>query len=61
MKIEPCPACKSKNIRIAHVMNARYFVMCNKCFWCGKTKLFKFRAIRSWNKSELNNTDMPIW
>lgn len=54
MKAKRCPNCQSKDVRIWHVITARlpwwYYAECEHCHWCGKTKLFRFRAIRSWNK-----------
>lgn len=52
-ELKPCPNCHSKKLmvwRIAPPKGRRFFVWCDECYWCGKTKLFKFRAIRAWNK-----------
>jgi len=54
-KIRPmiCPNCTSGRVTVwknAYPRSMKYFVECDKCHWCGKTKLLKFRAIRAWNK-----------
>lgn len=56
-ELKPCPNCKSKKLTVWHISYPRsrkFFVECDECYWCGETKLFKFRAIRAWNK-EANN------
>lgn len=58
-KLKPCPNCKksgrsavinrvmlSGNIFDKHL----FFVECPSCHWCGDTKLFLWRAKRSWNR-----------
>lgn len=55
-KLTPCPNCKSKTLKKVHILSARlpfwWYIECWKCHWSGRTKLFLFRAIRSWNKEE---------
>lgn len=52
--IKDCPNCKSKHLIKAHIASARlpfwWHIECWDCHWCGKTKLFLWRAVRSWNK-----------
>lgn len=54
MVIKECPNCNGKNITKVHISSAHlpwwWFIMCNSCKWCGKNKLFLFRAIKAWNK-----------
>lgn len=51
LKIMPCPKCKSKQVGVWHSLFTRkYFVECENCHLCGKSKLFKRRAIKSWNR-----------
>ncbi len=62
-KLKPCPSCGSDNVEIGRVCGRYggrghwFYVECGDCFWCGKTKLFCFRAVRAWNKEskEKNN------
>lgn len=53
-EIKPCPYCGSTNIKKAHSLSKRlpwwWHIECWDCHWCGKQKLFLFRAIKSWNK-----------
>ena len=53
-ELKPCPSCKSKNIKRVHVASAKlpwwWFIECWDCHWCGATKLFLYRAVKSWNK-----------
>ena len=54
-KIKPCPNCNHTNtMRKVHISSARlpfwWYIECWNCHWCGKTKLFLFRATKSWNK-----------
>ena len=54
-EIKPCPNCNHTNtMRKVHILSARlpfwWYIECCNCHWCGKTKLFLFRAIKSWNK-----------
>lgn len=58
-KLNPCPKCRKsgKAAIINRIMVSGsifdkhlYFVECPSCHWCGKTKLFKWRAIRAWNR-----------
>jgi len=56
-KLKPCPNCHSEKlvmVRIAPPKGRWFYVECEDCYWCGEIKLFKFRAIRAWNK-EANN------
>ena len=49
--LKPCPFCNNKNLTIWRVCGSlRFYVECGICHWCGKTKLFKFRAKRAWNR-----------
>ena len=54
MEINSCPNCGCNHIWKVHSVSSRlpwwWYMECKKCHWCGKTKLFLFRAIRSWNK-----------
>ena len=54
MEIKPCPNCGCKHIWKSHSASSLlpwwWHMECAECHWCGKTKLFLFRAIRSWNK-----------
>ena len=54
MKLKPCPNCGSSRVYIWHICTARlpwgHYAECEDCHWCGKTKLFRRRAIRAWNK-----------
>ena len=54
MKIKSCPNCGITNrILKVHLCSRKlpfwYFIECENCHWCGKTKLFLRRAIKSWN------------
>ena len=58
-RLKPCPECgkSGKAAIINRIMCSGsifdkhlYFVECPGCHWCGKTKLFKWRAVRAWNK-----------
>lgn len=53
-KIKFCPKCGSNLIGKINIKSARlpfwWYLGCARCHWCGKTKLFLFRAIKSWNK-----------
>ena len=59
MKIKSCPNCGSNHIWKVHIASSKlpwwWFMECSECHWCGKTKLFLFRAIRSWNKESRGN------
>ena len=58
-ELNPCPNCSKsgKAMRINRVMCSGsifdkhlFFVECPSCHWCGKTKLFLWRAKRAWNR-----------
>lgn len=53
-EVKSCPNCGSTNTKKVHSLSRRlpwwWHIECWNCHWCGKTKLFLFRAIRSWNK-----------
>lgn len=53
-KIKPCPDCGCTTTRRVHILSRWlpfwWFIECDDCHWCGKTKLFLWRAIKSWNK-----------
>lgn len=58
MKTGRCPNCNStKEVKKVHIVSCRlpwwWYIMCDNCKWCGKTKLFLFRAIKSWNKESI--------
>ena len=58
IRIKPCPVCGEKKPEIwlsyngTRLVKWRYFVMCPSCRWYGYKKLFKRRAVRSWNRYE---------
>ena len=53
-ELKPCPNCGCKLIWEVHVLSARlpwwYFRECSYCYWCGETKLFKWKARQAWNR-----------
>lgn len=59
--LKPCPNCKANNIKKVHSLSSYlpwwWHIECFDCHWCGKTKLFLRRAIKSWNKESGNNND----
>lgn len=55
--IKPCPYCGEKEyVKIMHILSRKlpmwFYIECDKCGWCGKSKLFLKRAIRSWNRDK---------
>lgn len=54
--INKCPDCKTgKYIKMVNIVGGRrlpnwWFVECDNCHWCGKTKLGAKRAIKWWNR-----------
>lgn len=59
--IKSCPNCgKSGKTTIVNRIvysgsifdNHLFFIECPSCHWCGKTKLFLWRAKRAWNKEK---------
>ena len=54
IKHKSCPGCGSNQIFFIHICSRRlhswWRLECWECHWCGKTKLFLRRAIKSWNK-----------
>lgn len=54
LKLNKCPNCHSSNLIRVHISSARlpwwWYIECNECHWCGKTKLGLKRARRSWDK-----------
>lgn len=55
MKLKPCPDCGCTNrivkVRIMFPDRPRkWYIMCDNCHWCGRTKLFLRSAERAWNK-----------
>lgn len=60
-KLKPCPNCgrSGKKIGYARIVCSGsmfdghlYYIECPSCHWCGKTKLFLWRAARAWNKEK---------
>lgn len=51
-----CPACGSTCLLLVHTSSAFlswwWHVECQKCYYCGKTKLFLRRAVKGWNKEK---------
>jgi hypothetical protein len=55
----PCPNCGKSGEKLVvnricfdgtwTVKLGKYFIACPKCHWCGKTKIFLWRAKRAWN------------
>lgn len=49
-----CPNCRCNNLKYVRVVSRRlpfwWRIECWNCHYCGKTKLFLKRAIKSWNK-----------
>lgn len=52
LKLKPCRWCGSEKIGIYPSNDGyfRYIATCDSCHWLGSSRLFKFRAIRAWNK-----------
>ena len=58
--LRPCPKCgkSGKKLFIIRVQFdgtwtcnlGKFFIECPNCHWCGKTKVFLWRAKRAWNK-----------
>ena len=53
-KIKRCPYCKHPKPWVVRIHPLRgiftkYYIECRACHYCGKTKVGKKRAIRSWN------------
>ena len=59
INIKPCPNCGSKKIWKCHSLTNKFYwhLECSNCHWCGSTKLFLWRAIKSWNKEKDNETE----
>ena len=60
-KFLPCPRCQNEQVFLMHRILSRllpwwFYVECGVCHWCGKTKLFQKRAIKSWNRASKRNT-----
>lgn len=59
MKIRICNNCGNLDPLIVHVSSKKipfwYYVECKNCHYCGKTKLFQKKAIKSWNKEQKEN------
>lgn len=54
----PCPNCGKSAVGIWRIMGSRkYVVECNSCHWFGKTRRFRWRAIRAWNREGRMKTD----
>ncbi len=60
MKLKPCPNCSlsGRKLWVCRVMVdgtwscklGKYYIECPSCHWCGKTKVFLWRAKRAWNR-----------
>ena len=52
-----CPNCDSGITLTNHIRSSRlpfwWYLECANCHWCGKTKLFLWRSVRSWNKEKI--------
>lgn len=57
-KRKPCPNCGCQTTNRVHILSNRlpfwWYIECENCHWCGKTKLFLRRAVRAWNKEKTN-------
>ena len=71
IELKPCPFCHYQNhLKKAHIVSRRlpfwWFIECDNCHYCGKTKLFLFRAVKSWNmmaetvKDQLDKDEVEI-
>ena len=60
VKLKPCPKCNSTRVYKCHsILRPQWWhIECWNCHWSGKTKLFLFRAIKSWNKETRTQKDM---
>lgn len=51
-----CPNCNSSRIADVHILSRKppwwWRVECIDCHWCSPTKLFRYRAIKAWNKRQ---------
>lgn len=60
MKLKPCPNCHITNrlVRVHIITDTpkHWYIMCDNCHWCGKTKLFLRSAEKAWNKERKNET-----
>lgn len=53
--LKPCPFCHYQNrLKKVHIISRRlpfwWFIECDNCHFCGETKLFLRRAVKSWNR-----------
>ena len=58
-KLKPCPQCGKSGsaVHIKRIMFSGsifdkhlYYVICGHCNFCGKTKVFLWRAVKAWNR-----------
>ena len=54
-QLKSCPNCHYQNRLIkVHILSKKlpfwWYIKCDNCHLCGKTKLFLLRAIKAWNK-----------
>lgn len=53
IKPKTCPKCGRPHVNVWRILGTRkYTVECVSCHWFGKTRLFRWRAIRAWNKEK---------
>lgn len=55
--LKPCLNCKNTKPTIWRIISPkpyRYFVECDTCHWCGRTRWFKWSAKNAWNRRDSN-------
>ena len=62
--LKPCPFCHYQNrLKKVHIISRRlpfwWFIECDNCHFCGETKLFLRRAVKSWNRRAETVKDQP--
>ena len=55
IKLRECPGCEADKPMMVRILPkrgifTRYYVECWLCHYCGKTKIGKSRAAKSWNR-----------
>lgn len=56
VKFKPCPRCGQTAVNVWRILGSRkYVVECRKCRWYGKTRVFRWRAIRAWNREAVES------